>query len=113
MNFCSKSASLLLLTAIVVIMSFFSMADARSPIPVVESRGINPSCADPGEDPHLKVVMAPVPRNDCDCGGGSSGSNQEIIDGGKKETVKYRQGLFNKFDLFLYIFHRSLDNLLF
>ena len=100
---------LLLITAAICI-SASSPAVARDPVPAKKLATINPSYADPGEDPHLSILVEPVPA----CSEESGASGGSLTGGGQVETIKIdRIDLTYKFGLFIYSFYRNIDKIIF
>jgi hypothetical protein len=97
---------LLLLIAAAICISEPYPALARNPVPVKECQ-INPSCADPGEDPHLSILVEPAPGSN----GKSGSSGEELLRPG--ETVVIRKIPLNKFELFIFSVYTSIDKILF
>ncbi|MFO7915466.1 MAG: hypothetical protein R6U43_07220 [Candidatus Krumholzibacteriales bacterium] len=100
----------LMLIAAVICISASSPAVARNPVPAKQYAIINPSCADPGEDPHLSILVEPVP--DSSENSGASGSNW-TGSGREKPVIDNRVALTYKFELFIYSFYNNIDKILF
>ena len=110
MKFFLFSMLPLLLISVVICVSASSPAVARNPIPVKEQAVINPSCADPGEDPHLSILVEPGTVNSED--GGASGGNL-VVAGHKQAVITDHMALTYKFGLFIYSFYNNIDKIIF
>lgn len=110
MKFFLFSMLPLLLISAVICISASSPAVARNPIPVEQQTVINPSCADPGEDPHLSILVEPGPAS-CEDGGASGGNLAAA--GQKQAVIRDHIALTYKFGLFIYSFYSNIDKILF
>jgi hypothetical protein len=110
MKYYMRSLLLLLLAAASIAAAVPDSALARNPIPAKERVVVNPSYADPGEDPHLSILVEPAPscteKSGCAPGAGNNEAEKE-------EAVCGRSRLFDKLGFFIYSFYLNMDNILF